>query len=118
MCFLILKMAARLGCLINFLIVVTNTNTSPNPVVAHYFVYTEFVRNVTISLPEAVWEALRDRAKDHRKSLNAFIGEILARETSGNAAWLRDFEAATESHAVTAQPWEWNREDTYANRLS
>ncbi len=76
------------------------------------------MKNVTISLPETVWEALRGRARDNRKSLNAFVGEVLARETNDNAAWLRDFEAATEAHSVDAQPWNWSREDTYADRLS
>jgi len=85
---------------------------------SHGFVYTSFVKNVTISLPETVWAALKDRAKEDRKSLNAFIGDILAKETSGDAAWLRDFEAATEAHSVSGQAWKWNREDSYADRLS
>ena len=84
----------------------------------HEAVYTVVVKNVTISLPESVWAALRDRAKDHQKSLNAFIGEVLVRETSGDAAWLRDFEAATEAHSVEAGNWTWSREDTYSDRLS
>lgn len=79
---------------------------------------TKLVKNVTISLPEAVWAALRDRAKEDRKSLNAFIGELLTRETSSDATWLRDFEAATEAHSTYADEWKRSREDTYADRVS
>ena len=84
----------------------------------HDFVYTPFVKNVTISLPEPIWEALRDRARDNQKSLNGFIGDILARESNGDSAWLVEFESATETHSVETSPWKWNREDTYADRLS
>jgi hypothetical protein len=81
-------------------------------------VYTAFVKNVTISLPESVWEALRERARNRQKTLNALIGEVLTRETNDDTAWLRDFEAATEAHSVEARAWNWNRDDTYADRLS
>ena len=90
----------------------------PRGVEIHGLVYTAAVKIVTISLPEPVWEALRDRARDHRKSLNGFIGDNLVRETNGDSSWLRDFEAAIESHSVEAQPWHWSRKDTYADRLS
>lgn len=40
--------------------------------------YTDFVKNVTISLPDAVWARLREEAADARMSLNAYVRRQLS----------------------------------------
>jgi plasmid stability protein len=80
-------------------------------------VYTMFVRNVTISLPDNVLEALRDRAKNEHKSLNAWLRDLLSKEIQETSPWAEEFNRIADEITVKAPEWKWNREDTYAERI-
>jgi hypothetical protein len=80
-------------------------------------VYTEFVKNLTISLPEAVLESLREQARAERKSLNAWVRELLSREVQQDSKWAEELNRLSDEIAVHAPTWTWNREDTYAERI-
>ncbi len=84
---------------------------------SHGFVYTWLVKNVTISLPDSVLEALRERASAERKSLNSWLRELLSREVQQGSNWADEFNRLADEIAVKAPEWKWNREDTYAERL-
>jgi hypothetical protein len=80
-------------------------------------VYTYFVKNVTISLPESVLEALRERAAAERKSLNGWLRELLSKEAAQNSNWAEEFNRIAEEISVRTPDWKWSREDTYAKRI-
>ncbi len=80
-------------------------------------VYTEFVKNVTISLPEDVLERLRDRAKEADKSLNAWLRDVLSREAGGGQEWFDNLMVTIDQISGPREPWTWNREDIYRERL-
>ena len=79
-------------------------------------VYTIAVKNVTISLPEHVWEKLRKKARAADKSLNAFIGERLVDEVSEAQGLFADLEEIARNVRGTGKPWKWNREEIYEDR--
>ncbi len=80
--------------------------------------YTEFVKNLTITLPEAVLEAVRERAKADRKSMNTWVRELVSREVYLDSRWTEELLRLVDKATVTAPPeWKWNREETYAERL-
>ncbi len=78
--------------------------------------YTEFVKNVTISLPESVLEKLRKKAKESNQSLNAWLREVLTQEVEGDN-WAEEYLKLSESTSTTREPWMWNREELYEERL-
>lgn len=75
------------------------------------------MKNLTISLPEPVLEALRVRAKAEHKSLNAWARELLSREVQQDSNWARELKEILDRVAGTAPEWKWDREETYAERL-
>lgn len=84
----------------------------------HELVYTDFVKNVTISLPDHTLEALREKARSSGKSLNAWLGEILKREATTDQAWMEDFERVTSACAdQVSGNWRWNREEVHEERI-
>jgi len=80
-------------------------------------VYTDFVKNVTISLPEAVLEKLRERARSEKKSLNQWLRELLSKETDQDDGWSRSFLELADELSRDEGTRVWNREDAYAERL-
>jgi hypothetical protein len=80
-------------------------------------VYTDSVRNVTISLPDNVLEALRDRAKAEHMSLNAWLRDLLSKEIQQTSSWAEDFNRIADEITAKAPEWKWKREDTYAERI-
>ena len=83
----------------------------------HEFVYTKFVKNVTISLPDGVLEKLRDRAAAEKKSLNQWLRELLSKETEEDDGWSRTLLELSDEISANQGPRVWNREDAYADRL-
>ncbi len=84
--------------------------------------YTNSVKNVTISLPDATVEALRKKARANGKSLNAWLREILGREAPANSDWADRYrqlaeECAKDIEAANPSPWKWNREEMYEERF-
>ncbi|MEZ0326586.1 MAG: ribbon-helix-helix protein, CopG family [Fimbriimonas sp.] len=80
------------------------------------------MKNVTISLPDNVLEELRQEAKAEDKSLNAWLREVLSAHASRNTGWFDDLLATVDRVAAIepagqAEPWTWNREDIYRERL-
>jgi len=86
--------------------------------IVHEFVYTNIVKNVTISLPEGVLEALRLRADSERMSLNAWLRELLSREVQQESTnWSDTFLELSGRLSKPAPEWTWSRDETYAERL-
>jgi len=80
-------------------------------------VYTAFVKNVTISLPDGVLEQLRERARGEKKSLNQWLRELLSKEAETADDWAQSFLALSRELAQNEAPRTWNREEAYAERL-
>jgi len=83
----------------------------------HDLVHTIFVKNVTISLPEAVLENLREQARREKKSLNQWLRELLSKEASEDDGWAQSFLTHSDELARNEGARIWNREDAYAERL-
>ena len=79
--------------------------------------YTSFVRNVTISLPDEVLEKLRERASAEKKSLNSWLRELLTKETDEDDGWARSFIALSNELSRNEGPRTWSREDAYGERI-
>jgi hypothetical protein len=80
------------------------------------------VRNVTISLPEATLEALREKAQANGKSLNAWLRELLSREVQADSGWADEVHRLSDRCAemvreANPEPWTWSREEIYEERL-
>ncbi len=78
------------------------------------------MRNVTISLPDTVIEALREKAKANGKSLNAWLRELLSREVEPDASWLEEITQISQmcaQSAKTGSNWKWHREEAHEERL-
>ena len=84
---------------------------------AHELVYTESVKNLTVSLPDAVLESLREKARTERVSLNALVRELLSREVQQDSNWAESFNRLADEVTVTSPEWNWSREETYAERV-
>ena len=85
----------------------------------HELAYTLIVRNLTVSLPDAILEALRAKARASGKSLNAWVGEVLQREAVVDSTWAEDLSRITAACAEQVRSdWKWNRQDLYENRVS
>jgi plasmid stability protein len=85
------------------------------------FVYTLFVKNVTISLPDEVLDKLRQRARESEKSLNAWLRDLLTREVAPADQDWQEFRRIAkeirEEQANRLRPdWKWNREEIYEDR--
>jgi hypothetical protein len=80
------------------------------------FVYTKLVKNVTISLPEEVLEALRQKARDSNKSLNAWLRDFLTSKVEEPEDWFCEYRRVAGQVAAPAEPWTWSREETYEER--
>lgn len=83
----------------------------------HEFVYTNIVKNVTISLPEGVLENLRERARNDKKSLNQWLREVLSREAAEDDGWARAFLELSDELARNEGARIWSREEAYVERL-
>jgi hypothetical protein len=80
-------------------------------------VYTDIVKNVTISLPEQVLEDLRERARAEKKSLNQWLRELLSKEVAHDDGWARSFLELSDELARDNGTRIWDREEAYAERL-
>jgi len=82
-------------------------------------VYTGFMKNVTITIPDDVHQSLRGEASRKQLSLNALVREILSEHAIPEA----DDVAAEHARLVVAigtgpNSWKWNREELYEERLA
>jgi hypothetical protein len=75
-----------------------------------------FVRNVTISLPDHVLDLLRERARNERMSLNAWLRHLLTEEVKNEGDWYAQHEKIADDIATACPSWSWNREEIYEGR--
>ena len=75
--------------------------------------YTNIVKNVTISLPDEVLETLRDRARADKLSLNAWLRKLLTSEAAADENPAKQILAVAEEIAVYAPKWKWNRDEAH-----
>ena len=74
------------------------------------------MKNVTISLPEEVLEALRDRARAQKMSLNAWLRDLLVLEANQTDP-SESFGTFADRVAESTKSYTWRREDAYEERL-
>ena len=82
------------------------------------FVYTDTVRNITISVDDDLWRRVRDAADHEHVSMNAFIREVLGRTVKRpqDSAAARLAAFAEETGPAPAS-WKWNREEIYEDAI-
>lgn len=72
------------------------------------------MKNITLSLDEKELEAGRKYAQEHGMSLNAFIRDLLKRNTgSSSENWLEDCFSLMDQAKVRRKIKPWKREDLY-----
>jgi hypothetical protein len=79
------------------------------------------MRNITLSVDEAVLERVRIYAARHRTTVNRLVREHLAQlareEGSVRGARERLLELVDKSPGRLGPGWRWNREDAYEGRV-
>jgi hypothetical protein len=76
------------------------------------------MKNVTISLPEEIWESLRERASENQKSLNKYVGEILEGIAGSDLKdWQRSREELYAKFGGRKSTGKLSREEIYSERL-
>jgi hypothetical protein len=77
-------------------------------------VYTDIVKNITISVDEELWANVREAAANERVSMNSFIRSVLARtvKRSGDSTGAR-LATLAESIGPATKTWTWNRDEIY-----
>jgi len=76
------------------------------------------VRNLTVSLPEAVLDRLRVLAAERRLSVNRFVGEVLTDVTTEPSHdWQAEHEALLNEIGARPRSGEFNRDEIYADRV-
>lgn len=76
--------------------------------------YTDFVRNVTISLPEEVLEAHRQKAMEHKMSLNKWLRMQLAESVAiPSSSPTESILSVIREVGPAPKSWSWNRAELY-----
>lgn len=77
------------------------------------------MKNITISVPEELLDAVTQRAREMKLSVNRFVREVLIRETgSGSKGWADNHKKIVEGiHGNPEPDWKWNRDENYEERL-
>ena len=76
--------------------------------------YTDIVKNITISVDEELWARVREAAADDRVSVNSFIRGVLARTVRRSKDSTGERMAAlAEATGPAPQAWKWNRAEIY-----
>lgn len=81
-------------------------------------VYTNFVKNITISVDEELWANVREAAANERVSMNSFIRSVLSRtvKRSRDSTGVR-LSTLAESMGPAANTWTWNRGEIYEDAV-
>ncbi len=76
------------------------------------------MKNLTVSLPEAVLDRLRVLAAGRKLSVNRFVREVLSDVTKEpDQDWTREHEALLSEIGSRPRDGSWNREEIYKERL-
>lgn len=81
--------------------------------------YTDIVRNITISVDDDLWKRIRDSASESHISMNKFIGEALSRAVmrSEDSPAAR-IAAMAERIGPAPKAWTWNRDEIYEDAIN
>jgi hypothetical protein len=72
------------------------------------------VKNLTVSLPEAVIDRLKTMAAKQKMSVNRFVGEVLGEVTSGTTGdWRAAHSALYQEIKGLRSSQDWTREEIY-----
>jgi hypothetical protein len=76
------------------------------------------VAKLTVTLPEGVLERLKTLAAERGISVNRYVGEVLKDVVAkSGTSWAEAHEALHKEIGSRRRLGEWNREETYAERL-
>jgi len=76
------------------------------------------MRNVTLSIDDALLKKSREYASSRGTSLNGLIRQLLAKatETPESHTWFEDFLLVSQQATGNSQGWKFNREEVYDAR--
>ena len=80
--------------------------------------YTNFVKNITISVEDDLYRRIREAANSDSISMNVYIREALRRtvRSSSDSTGAR-LAALAEQIGPTPASWRWNRAEIYEDAL-
>jgi len=81
-------------------------------------VYTEFVKNITISVDDDLWTRVKHAAADEHISMNAFIQSLLANSVKRNTVSpTAKLIALSEESTQKGAAWKWSRDEIYEDAI-
>ena len=80
--------------------------------------YTDFVKNITISVDDDLWSRVRDSAAAEHVSMNAFIRDTLSRTVRRSEESIGSRLATlAEEYGPAPRSWKWNRDEIYEENI-
>ena len=75
------------------------------------------MKNVTLSLPDELWEKLQDMAHKKKMSLNKWARQVFEKEVSEPDSWYEEHRKLVEEIGPPPKSWKWNRDELYEDML-